>query len=561
MKDNTLSALTTLRNIRAPNFWSMITIGCILMLAILLILPVSNVFIVSFFDGKTGEFTLNNYVQIFTRNYYLTGFKNTLLVGFLGTVGATLIGVPLAFFLSRFHIRGRTFISTLAIMVLVSPPFIGAYAWIMMLGSNGFITNAFKFIGVSIPTIYGLHGIVLVFTLKFFPFIFLMTQTALNSVNKSFEDAAENLGCNNIECFFKVTLPLVFPAVSTGAIICFVLSIADFGTPAIIGRGVRTLSTIAYTAYTSELGGTPTMAVTISLVMMAISLLALMLQRRILAKRRYASSLTNRPVRLHLTGFKNRVVHAYCFFVVIVAMAPSIVVIYTSFLQTSGPVFSGGFGLESYTRAFINAPEAIINSFLFSFIAVALIAVFSGLVSYIIVRRDTAVSGGIDLLMMVPYLVPGVVIAIGFVTTFRTEYFDLTGTAMIIIMILFIRRLPYGVRSTTSSLRQIKPSIEEAAINLGAHPLKAFVQITVPMILPGIIVGSLMSFITAINELSSTLILYKASTITMPVQIYISVIDGEFGLAAALSSILLVSTGVCVYVVFRFSEGKESSFV
>ena len=166
--------------------------------------------------------------------------------------------------------------------MLVAPPFIGAYAWIMMLGSNGFITNFFERFGVSVPTIYGAHGIILVFTLKFFPFVFLMTQTALNAVNKSFEDAAENLGCTPWQRFYKITLPLVFPAISTGAIICFVLSIADFGTPAILGRGFRTLSTIAFAAYRSELGGLPTMAVTVSMIMMAISMLALFAQRRIL---------------------------------------------------------------------------------------------------------------------------------------------------------------------------------------------------------------------------------------------------------------------------------------
>ncbi|CCO49527.1 putative ABC-type Fe3+ transport system,permease component [Vibrio nigripulchritudo SOn1] len=546
---------------RQLDFWSFVSIVTVAILFILLILPIFSVFVVSFFDANTGAFTLDNYIKVFTKNYYLTGLKNSLYVGFMGTLGACLLGVPLAFFTARFHIWGKQFISTLAILVLVAPPFIGAYAWIMMFGSNGFVTNFFAQFGIETPTIYGAGGVILVFTLKFFPFVYLMTQTALKSVNKSFEDAAENLGCNALERFFKVTLPLVFPAVSTGAIICFVLSIADFGTPAILGRGFRTLSTIAYSAYTSELGGKPTMAVTISLVMMAISMLALLVQRKILAKRRYASALTNRPVVSKLTGIQNVLAHVFCYAVVLVAMLPTMVVVYTSFLQTNGPVFTGGFGLQSYARVISDAPEAIVNSFSFALVAVALIAIFSGLISYLIVRRDTKTSGMIDLLMMVPYLVPGVVIAIGFVTTFRTGLFDLTGTAAIIIMIYFIRRLPYGVRSTTTNLRQIKPSLEEAAINLGANPLKAFVTVTVPLILPGLIVGSLMSFITAINELSSTLILYNSGTVTMPIKIYISVLDGEFGIAAALSTILLVSTGLCVYTVFRFSDDSESSFV
>ena len=134
-----------------------------------------------------------------------------------------------------------------------------------MLGNNGWLTLQMKAIGITVPTIYGMAGIILVFSLKFFPFVYLMTESALRNINRSFEEAAENLGCTPVQRFFKVTLPLVFPATSSGAILCFVLSIADFGTPSIIGRDFRTLSTIAYNQYTSEMGGTPTMAVSISM--------------------------------------------------------------------------------------------------------------------------------------------------------------------------------------------------------------------------------------------------------------------------------------------------------
>ena len=557
---STVTADTSFR-LRMPGFWTLITIGAILMLGVLLVLPIFNVFLISFFDAKTGEIGIGNYVQVLTKRFYLIALWNTILVGGLGMLGACLIGIPLAFCTSRYRIRGRAFIATFAVLVLCSPPFIGAYAWIMLFGSNGAVTKLFSSIGLSVPTIYGIPGIVMVFSLKFFPYIFLMTENALNTINKSYEDAAENLGCTAFERFRKVTLPLVFPAVSTGAIICFVLSIADFGTPAILGRGVRTLSTIAYAQYTSEMGGTPTMAVTISILMIAISMLALLLQRRILSKRRYASSLTNRPVKQSMAPMKSLLVHGFCYLVVLIAMLPSLTVIYTSFLATSGPVFSGGFGLESYARILRDSPTAILNSFMFALAAVVLIAAVSGLLSFIVVRRDNAVSSGLDLMLMVPYLIPGVVMAIGYVATFNKPHFDITGTAFIIILLVFIRRLPYGVRSTTSILRQIKPSIEEAAVNLGASPAKTFASVTLPLMMPGLIIGSLMSFITAINELSSTLILYTARTITMPVLIYVQVIDGEFGTAAALSTLLLVSTGLCVFFVFRISDSKEADFV
>lgn len=547
--------------LRRFDFWTGVTITVLVTLAILLILPIFRVLLLSFVDADTGAWTLGNYIEVFTRNYYIKGFKNTLLVGVLGTLGACLIGIPLAFFTARFHIWGRSWISTLAILVLVAPPFIGAYAWIMLLGSNGAITNFFERFGIEIPTIYGAHGIILVFTLKFFPFVFLMTQTALMAVNKSYEDAAENLGCTPWQRFRQITLPLVFPAVSTGAIICFVLAIADFGTPAILGRGFRTLSTIAFASYRSELGGLPTMAVTVSMIMIAISMVALFAQRRILSKRRYASSLTNLPVRKALTGWRNLAVHLFSHGVVLIAMLPTLVVVYTSFLKTNGPVFVGGFGLESYARILDDAPEAIANSFLFATIAALLITIAASLISYVIVRRETRAAGAIDFLMMVPYLVPGVVMAIGFVTTFRTGPLGGLGAGTMLILLYFIRRLPYGVRSTTSSLRQVKPSTEEAAINLGAPPLTAFLKVTVPLILPGIIVGALMAFITGINELSGTLIIYDSGTITMPVQVYLAVLDGEFGLAGALSTLLLISTGLCVFAVFRFAENRSSAFL
>ena len=553
-------AARTLRQWR-PDFWGMVLIATLFLIAAFLFLPVGKVFLLSFTDAETGQYTLANYARIFSHQYYVKALNNTLIVGVAGRIGACLLGVPLAYCMSRYHIPGKSLISTLAVLALVSPPFIGAYAWIMIFGANGVVTNWFKLIGIETPTIYGYTGIILVFSLKFYPFVYLMTESAFSSINKSLEEAAENLGCTPFQRFRKVTLPLVFPAVSTGAILSFVLSIADFGTPSIIGRKVRTLSTVAYSQYTSELGGPPTLAVTVSMLMIAISIAALLLQRYIISKKRYSSSLTNlsSPVRLH--GWRAGIVYTLCFSIVIISVLPSLVVVYTSFLETSGPVFTGGFGLSSYARVMSEISRAVINSFVFASIAVILIALVSGMISYIIVRREGKMGGFLDTILMVPYLVPGIVMAIGFVTTFNRWPVDLMATAAIIIMVVFIRRLPYGVRSTTASLRQIKPSIEEAAASLGARPFNVFLQVTTPLIMPGLIAGAMMSFITAINELSSTLILYTGKTITMPVHIYISVLDGEFGIAAALSTLLLVSTGICVYIVFRISRGSKSAFL
>lgn len=546
---------------RPFDFWSLVLLLSALLLGALLVWPLFEVLKIGLWNEETQSFTLDFYKKLLTHKYYVGALVNSMIVGVGGMLGACLLGIPLAYFTTRYAIRGRSLISTLSVMALVSPPFIGAYSWIVVLGNNGWLTQAMKSIGIQLPTIYGVHGIILVFSLKFFPFVYLMTASALKNINRSLEEAAHNLGCSSMQRFFKVTLPLVMPAVSASAILCFVLSLADFGTPSIIGRDFRTLSTLAYNQYTSEMGGTPSMAVSISMLMIVISMVAVYLQRRTLRNKSYAGSLLQQHVVQPAAGLRGVAMHVICYGIVALAILPIVVVIYTSFLKTQGPVFLNAFGLTSYERVLREIPDVIANTFLYSLLATLAITLAGGLMSYVIVRRESRWSGLLDAVLMVPYVVPGVVMAIGFLLVFNAPPVDLVGTAGIIVLILFIRRLPYGVRATTAVLRQIKPSIEEAAISLGASPAKAFFKVTVPLMMPGIVAGAMMSFITSINELSSTLLLYNGRTTTMPVKVFVAVLDGEFGLAAALSTILLVSTGLCVFAVLKLSRSKESAFI
>jgi iron(III) transport system permease protein len=274
MKPDTFTARAWQQGRIRLDFWSVIMVLVLAVVVLLLVWPIVQVLKLGFLDPQTQGFTLANYLKVLTHPYYLGALWNTVVVGVGGMVGACLLGVPLAYCTARYVIRGRSLIATLAVLALVSPPFIGAYSWVVVAGNNGWLTQQMKALGVALPTIYGIHGIILVFSLKFFPFVYLMTESALRNINRSLDEAARNLGCTRWQRFYQITLPLVFPATSSGAILCFVLSIADFGTPSIIGRDLRTLSTIAYNQYTSEMGGPPTMAVSISMLMIVISMLA-----------------------------------------------------------------------------------------------------------------------------------------------------------------------------------------------------------------------------------------------------------------------------------------------
>ncbi len=550
------------RRLRVPlDSWTGVTALGFGVIGLLLLYPLYNVFLASFLDNETGALTLGNYAQILGHPYYRRALYNSVLIGFGGMLGAVLLGLPLAYFTARFDVRGKSVITTLAILALVSPPFIGAYAWITMLGSNGWLRLWLSSLGLEMPTIYGPTGILLVFALKFYPFVFLLTSGALKTVNLSLEEAADNLGCTPWSKFLRVTLPLVTPAVSAGALLAFVLSLADFGTPSIIGRDFRVLSTLAYNLFTSEIGGNPGLASTVSIILITISLVFVAVQRWLISRREFGSAMVRRPEVRTLRGARSVLVHGLCYLIVFLSSLPSLVVIYNSFRNTSGPVFQPGLGFDSYRRIISEVPDAIVNSFTYSLAAVAMIVVLGTLIGYVLVRRPSLATGPLDFLLMIPFVVPGIVLGLGFVVSFNRGPIELVGTGAIIVLVIFIRRLPYSVRSSAAILKQIKGNMEEAAINLGSSPIKAFREVTLPLMLPGIVAGAMMAFVTAINELSASIILYVGGTVTMPVRIYLSVLDGEFGTAAALSTILLVSTGVAVFVVLKVSESKEGAFI
>ena len=547
------------RRRRLPEFWTLVTILGYVVVVLLLVLPLFNIFQSSFRSPETGRLSLVNYRTFFSTPYYTSTIANSLIVSIGGTLGAVLLGIPLAFFTARFRIYGRPALSTLAVLSLLSPPFIGAYSWIIMLGRNGFLRNLFVSIGINLPPIYGAGGIILVFALQHYPFVFLLTAGALTTVDRSLEEAAENLGARSVRKFFRVTLPLVLPSVSAGALIAFMMSLANFGAPMILGRSFRVLPTMAYDLFTSEVGTNIGLASTVSILLILVSTGALFFQRHAAARRKYASTLINRPIIRRLRGWKAFGAHLVCYLIVALSTLPLAVVVYYSFRKTRGPVFQRGFGLESYAKVLHDVPKTITNSLLYSLAAVVLIVIVGTLLGFVLSRKRNVAASALDPLLMISYIVPGTVLGIGFIVAFNRPPLYLVGTASIIILSYFIRRLPYSVRSAASILKQIDPAMEEAGINLGSPPARTFRKITLPLMLPGILSGAIMSWVTSINELSSSIVLYVGRTMTMPVRIYLSVLDGLFGTASALATFLLAATGIALFIVNKyFGLGRET---
>ena len=503
------------------DFWTGITALSIAVFGLFLIYPLFSLFISAFQDAVTGEFTLEHFTHFFERKYYYQSMINSFSVTACVTVLAIVIGTALAYCMTLFRVRGKTALEICIIISLLSPPFIGAYSWILIGGRSGILTQWLQTtFHYEFPSIYGFTGILLVLTLKLYPFIYLYAAGAMKSIDAALVEAAESLGCSGIRKVATVIVPLITPTILAGALMVFMNAMADFGTPMLIGEGFNVMPVMIYSEFINEVGDQANFAAAMAAIMVVITSTIFLLQKYVVSRKSFTMS-SLRPIAVkELHGARNVLMHAAIYLLVALSLIPQLVVVYTSFLETNGAVFTGGYSLESYTTIFSSLGTAISNTYLYSTAAILIIVFLGMTVAYLTTRRKSLLTDIIDTLTMFPYIIPGSVLGITLLLAFNEEPLLLSGTALIIIISLVIRRLPYTLRSSSAILYQISPSIEEASISLGASPLKTFFKVTAVMMLPGVMSGAILSWITAINELSSSVILFTGATKTMSVAIY-----------------------------------------
>jgi iron(III) transport system permease protein len=257
---------------------------------------------------------------------------------------------------------------------------------------------------------------------------------------------------------------------------------------------------------------------------------------------------------------KSALYHLICYATVFASCLPLLVIVIMSLRNSSGPVFTEGFGLGNYRLVLHEIPLSIKNSFMVSIASVTLLVTLGTIVGYALSKRRTRINKVLDYLLMVPFVIPGTVLGIGYITRFNTGPLILTGTSLILILVCSTRRLPYSVRSAAAIVRQIPESIEEASLCLGKSPLRTFWAVSLPLMQPGIIAGAILSFVMVINELSASAVLFTGGTLTMPVRIYQSVTNGDFGPAAALSTVLLLVCTVSILLINSLSHRSDAAW-
>lgn len=539
------------------DFWSLVSIVSLVIFGLFLIIPVGQMMIYAF-QNKAGDFTIDNFIKFFSRPYYIKSMTNSLSVVLSATLLVIAIGVPLAYIMSTFKIKGRRLVDILIIISMLSPPFLGAYSWILMLGRNGEVTSFLRnSLSINIPSIYGFGGILLVFVLKLYPYIYMYTKGALKKVDASLGEAAESLGYHGIRKVFSVSLPLILPTILAGATIVFLRAFADYGTPRLIGEGYSTLPVIIYQEWVSETGTNAYFASAVAMIMMLIAAIVFMVQKWITGRRSTTMSMLNPPQPKQMRGVPNILAHAYVYLVVFLSTLPQLYIIIISFKNTKGLMWGEGYGLGNYVTTLSRSMSSIVNTFKFAIIAIIIIVILGTLFAYLTVRRKNLVSRFLDIFIMFPYVIPGTIFGLILLMTYNKGPLVLSGTAAIIIISYVIRRLPYTVRSSAAILRQISPSIDEASASLGYGAMQTFFKVTMPVMMPGIISGAILSWITIINELSSTLMLYTGKTQTMTVTIFQEISRGGYGTAAALSTILTLTMIVSLLLFFKLSNSED----
>lgn len=506
--------------------------------------------------------SLSGFGKFFTSALYQRSLRNSFIVGISVTTFSMLIGVPMGYFVARVKLPGKSLMLSLGILPVIMPSFIGAFSWIILLGRQGFvrlfINRLFLPLGIELPPIYGMFGMIFCMTLTYYPFVFLLSHGAFSSANALLEDAGMLMGATRGRVLRTITFPLVIPSLGAAALLVFIRAIGNFGIPAIIGADQYVLPTLIYFRVNGfwDLNGASSIAV----VNILITGFVLWFQKYVVSRREYETiSASYVEIKQHDHPAMRLIAGLYCLIILVVSLAPQIVIIVMSFFEKWQGLLPEGFTLANYSGIPQKSSKELLNSLYLSTVATVLTAVLGSIIAYITERRKPVGAGLLDMAVMAPFILPGTVVSVALVSAFSAKsILPLNGSFAIIIIAYMVRRTPYVYRSVAASLTQLNPSLEEASTIAGAHWLYTFRRVSVPLILPGIISGSILTFSTLLQELSTTILLYGSRTRTVPIQIYGAVADGKLGEASALSVILLAVVFILVYATNK-SKGRNLS--
>ena len=535
------------------------TIVLLIVFLTLFILYPLAILLVDSVVSEGGGISLDVFKRIFAMSNFRRAITNTLKVGFLVGIASSLIGLLFAYVEEYVQLKTK-FMSGLfkviSMLPVVSPPFVLSLSMIMLFGKAGIITR--HLLHIYDNNVYGFWGIAIVQTLTFFPVCYMMLKGLLKNIDPSLEEAARDMGASRFKVFTTVTLPLILPGLGNAFLVTFIESIADFANPMIIGGSYDTLATSIYLqitgAYDKE--GASAMAV----VLLAITLMMFIVQKYYLEAKSTAT-LTGKASRQRMLITDKSVTRPLtiiCSLFAIFVIAMYICVPFGAMFKTWGYDFSLTFKWFELVFSRYKGFKAFKDSFVLSLIASPITALFSMIISYLVVKRNFKSKGFIEAVSMLAMAVPGTVLGVGFIRgfsagVFRTGFLQsLYGTGALLVIVFIVRSLPTGTRSGISALRQIDKSIEESAYDMGADSFKVFTTVTLPLIKDSFLSGLVTTFVRSITAISAIILLVTPKYLLITVQINEFAEKGSYGLACAFATILIIITYSAVLLMNTF---------
>ena len=524
-------------------------------LVLFLVLPVGTVFH-SAFTNADGSLTLGHFAAFFEQPLMLESFYNSLFVAVASAIAASFLAVPLAYLTIRFEFRGAMLIQTLGVLPLVMPPFVGAAALRLIYGRTGSVNllldDAF---GFTIPLMEGLNGVIFVEALHYFPFILLNLTVALRNIDGAMEEAALNLGARGWRLFRRVVFPLALPGFVAGVALVFVKVFDDLGTPLVLGV-TNMLAPQAFLRMT-QVGIDDPAGYVISVMMIAFSILALWLSSRVLKGRDYTTLQKGGTslARRQLGAGESVLAYGWIILVLALVLSPHVGVLLLSFASVwSYAPLPDGFTLAHYASVFEHSSGMIANTLLYCSLSAGVDVVLGTTIAYVMLRTRLPARQWLDWIASAALAIPGLVLAIGYLRTFRGMSVPgtdivVTSTWLLIVIAYAVRRLPYALRSCVAALQQVAVSLEEAAYSLGAGRLSTIRRIVIPLMTGGMLAGFMTSFITAAVELSATLMLVTRESqapMSYGIYLYMQSTSGR-GPGAALGVLAVVAVALGTY--------------
>lgn len=537
----------------------MVTTICVLVvfLALFILYPLAILLVDSFLT-ESGP-SLSIFERILSMASFKRAFVNTMEISIAAGLASTLVGLLFAYV--EVYVKLRTKIlsgifKVVSILPVVSPPFVLSLSMILLFGKSGLITRSL--LGIRDNNVYGYWGIVIIQVMTFFPVCYMMLRGLLKNIDPSLEEAARDMGASRWKVFTSVTLPLVLPGLGNAFLVTMIESMADFANPMMIGGDVDTLATSIYLQITGayDKQGAAAMAV----ILLCCTLTMFMIQKYVLEAKATATLsgkasrarmlITDKSVRLPLAILCG----AAAMFVILMYVS----VVFGSLFKTWGRDYTLTF--KWYDRVFnhLDGGKAFTDSFVLSFIAAPLTSLLAMIISYLVVKKKFALRGFIEFVSMLAMAVPGTVLGVGYIRGFASGLFHtgvmqwFYGSAVLLVVVFIVRSLPTGTRSGISALRQIDKSIEESAYDMGANSFQVFMTVTLPLIKDSFLSGLVTAFVRSITAISAVILVVTPQFLLITVQINEYANRGEYGVACAFSTILILITYAAVALMNLF---------